>query len=425
MIAKSWRKTATVLASVVAAALFVPVSASAIDPRFDPNLTVAFGNVKPGDPGCEIYPTAECLSVYPNSEPYGDGYSPGQVYVVGRVVGFTPDPADGLLKVYVDVTVSDGTTSVSRTVTVNERTLVGMTYPADQPGYFHAELSVTEMGLHVATAVNDRGASPLIVTFRGRNAVASLSSETATLPSGNYPSPITLTKYATTGNDAKKPTLSRTTFPPAQWCHTSSRGASFSPFGGSHNGGCGSFSTGPSGPFPGGALPDLTWLFCTEAVSEPHRTADAVYEAFVRPRAPLPSFCDPFFGFGCLRDFGNPFRSQYCPAGYNATLPSGHALVSGQADDSNPAGGVSEIADVLVQMLRGADSSGNGGTVLKEYRSFIRTGPRGEWGVPMNINDFEPNWPDAPASNRVKVTVTDAVGNVSVSVSGPITIYPY
>ena len=41
------------------------------------------------------------------------------------------------------------------------------------------------------------------------------------------------------------------------------------------------------------------------------------------------------------------------------------------------------------------------------YSNVLRYGPRGDWSFNMPINDFEPNWPNAVASYRVKVIVME------------------
>lgn len=423
---KSWRKTAKVLAALATVALSVQGPASAASPRFDPNLTRVFGNVKPDDPGCAD-PVTGCLTLYPNSAPYGAGYELGQLYIVGQVDNFTV-ASDGRLKVFVDVAVTDQVSTVSKTVTVQP---VSDPSLGDQGllGYFHAEIRVTELGSH---SVSDSGGvTPLTVTLLARNAI---NSETATLPNSTYPDDIVVTKYATTGGDTFKPVLSKVTWPPANWCHFSSKGGQIPTFifgnqnmGGEHNGDCGDFAP----------IPDFTWIFCIRETSQPHKVFNDFWYGVVRPLMPapealpteIPPEVKPFYAsirdlcnrvsaqFGCLGTQNNPFRGNYCRDSEPRVVPSGHAVVSGQADDSNASYKVSEIADITIQMTQGD-------TVLREYRNIIREGMRAQWSFNMPINDFEPNFFEGDPY-VAKVFVTDANGNIQTAQSDPITIYDW
>lgn len=344
-----------------------------------------FSNAKPGDPG-ESDPVTGAATIHAKSLPYGAGYEPGQVYVRGnaRVRGSDTQ------QIAVDVVATDGSSEVVQSVTASD---------VDDPGGeiargdFHAELRVTDLGVHgvadpSSASPADRGESTITVTVVARDIAACLAAagtvderrscvtdRTKGVPSAPFTR--LLTKFAGEPGDRWEPLLSRLTFPPSDWCHLSSDGGvgggeQSLTLGGDGQGRCGTLAP----------LPDLTWVPC----------------------ATIPNDA--------------PARTAYCKVRQFEKVPRGAALVSGAAtDDTSPFGIASEIADVTVQMTQA-------GQVLREWHSILRTGPSATWGVLVSINDFEPNFPGG-TPYRVVVTVEDAWGNRASISSTNITIYPW
>lgn len=398
MILRRWRARRPIALILVLAALSATGPSGAATP---PQITeaVVFGNLRPGDPSPETDPVLAELktadTLFANSRPFGR-YEHGIAFVRGTATGDLT--ADGTLLLFVDIVATDGVNEARRTVTVQ---------PVDDPeinklrGDFQAELDVWELGVHEASGTPDSddpavwGGSELTFLITAR-ATDGTTGPTATR---------TLTKYAGTPRDTFAPALSRLRWPPEHWCHMQARGAQ-DPFGGGFTFGGG--ANGQCSDFPDFLPMDPTWVYCTE---------------------PLPGFSlrrqtkDPFFG----QNESLWANRNSCPARNDDSAgqyaPQGNAIVSGHIDDLVPGafGIASEIGSVTVQVWQGD-------TMLRETRNVLRQGAQADFGLTMNINEFEPNalW-HVPLGDpyQIRVVACDAWRNCTTAESPEITVHAY
>jgi len=401
MFGNSSRTPRTIAVMLVLAALVVPGTTSAATPPTIDSLVV-FGNLRPGDPSTETDPALATLktseTLFANSRPFGFRYEHGIAFVEGVASG---DLADGRLRLFIDIEATDGTSSITRTVTVQ---------PVDDPeidkeqGFFSAQLDIWELGTHTATpgeqASNDPadwGGTVIDFNVRARATDGTLG-------------PIAteqLTKYAGTPRDTFAPVISRLMFPPTQWCHLQAKSAQEpfdgNSFGATADGYCGDGA--PVMPF------DPTWVYCTEPApgvslrdltSDPSDSGNGAESLWANQ-----NFC--------------PSRSRHAPGQY---MPQGHARVSGHVDDltaPNSFGVASDIASVTIQIFQGV-------VKLREVQSISRQGSQAGFGISLNINDFEPtDFGLIPLADPyvIKVVACDAWSNCSEAQSDDIHVYPY
>lgn len=370
----NWRKAGWTALLVSMIATFVPGAAHAGDPAF--TALDIFGDARQN---VSSTPWDDTKVLFANSDALGRGEK-GFIYIRGNVSGI-PDQ-DGLLRGYVDVTVTDGPTTLSKQVTV---------YPINEPGAgpkagdFNAEIQPTQLGRHIVdldaqgkplvdpatfpttdaaqlTYLSKLGASPLTVTV------------TARVNGKQVTQSATVIKYAGTPRDIATPALSNQKWPPSEWCHNPEL------FQG---------SVGPAGQSYGCGTPRSQFR---QPYTEP---------------LPAPFPANP----GCPDDNGRsilvgPVRLSTCSVqAYGAT---GEAQVSGRVDDGvSAAGGIaSEIASARIQIFLGEQPVMlRDGSLSKEILG-PRGGYRASWGTTLRIDDFEPNMPGE--SYNIVVTVTDA-----------------
>lgn len=393
-------KPRTIVLLLVLAALTVPgASGAATPPTIDS--VVVYGNLRPGDPSPETDPALAALktsnTLFANSRPFGRNEH-GIAYVQGVASGDLS--GDGRLRLFVDIVATDGIRSITRTVTVQS---VSDPDVGKVQGYFQAELNVWELGTHVATAgqqaSNDpTNWGPTVLDFNIR----------ARATDGTLGPIVTerLTKYAGTPRDTFAPTLSKLRFPPTNWCHLQARSAQFpglGNLGGTGDGSCG--TAAPVVPF------DPSWVYCTEPIpgyslrdqtSNPNSSADNADSLWANR-----NFC--------------PGRGRHS-AGHH--VPQGHAIVSGHVDDfgaPNAFGVASEIATVTIQVFQGD-------VKLREVQNVLRQGPQADFGLTLNINDFEPtDFGLIPLADPyvIKVVACDAWNTCATAQSSEIHVYPY
>lgn len=349
MIARTWRMTGLAALFALAAAVPGPAHASA------PVVTClnAWGRTHPSA-WCDTAFTSG--TVYPNDNPIGYGEK-GVLWVRG-----TTSPS-----AFVTVSATDGVLTVSKVVTSAAADDVGNGTVA---GDFNADLKITDLGVHTAAPgakpdslnPNDRGPSTITVSAVAQDSQTGLVSGPATT---------TVTKYAAVYRDTFAPSISKTKFPPANWCHSPTTWR-VTPF---------------LNVFP-------FFLFCSQEEGA--------------TRASFVGVTDPFFGQGPSFGFFTPF---------------GVAPISGLIDDDgNPSNKSSEIASVKVTVSIA-------GVVLREFTQLTRVaGPQAKFDFKVNINDFEPNWPEVEFDEsfiyHIEVTAADAWGNTSTT-SSDFTVYPF
>jgi len=382
-----------------------------------PTVTV-FGNKKPGDPGCDSATTG-CGVLFATSKAYGAGEA-GQLYYKG-----VADPGV-LIDIVVDdeLVDSDGIYVVSRVATASANADPDIDgygpgeFGAGVPGGFSQDtlngLTVTALGTHMANVEAgpsssdpaDWGGSTLYATFTARDRGADGLFDTADDVQSD-PTTEPITKYAGTPNDARAPALSRTMWPPAHWCHLAGKGANMggSAFGGPSMGGQNDGKCSDFAQSPFGAVPDVTWIFCTNEVSNPHKLI-------------VPALPD------------NPFRQGYCNGPPGRYPPTGEAYIQGIATDDSPSslGVASEVGSIKIQVTQGSDVyytfDSEDAIVTREHAHITRVGTRLYWSMPMKIGEFEVNWPNG-VPYKVTVTITDAWGHTSTASSPDIIVYPY
>jgi hypothetical protein len=355
---------ARIAAAVLLVGLFAPGVARAASPELF--AVDVFGHARPEDD-----PVA-AATLFANSLPLGFG-APGRLQVRGNA---TPG-------VFVDVSVSDGATSVTSTTTTATRPGAGTA-----PGDFTTELNVTNLGVHAGTGADTSvgdpakwGPSTLTATVVARGTDGALSA----------PAVRTITKYAATQHDITTPVLSKVVWPPQNWCHFSGGGIDVLPPPGQPGSGIG-LGGNPAGNCGRAApVPDATWVACIK-----------------------PPVANPVDG----NQVSNPLAGNCYMQGRDV-VPHGEAPLSGMANDNPPpANGVaSEIGDVTVVVLQGTK-------VLRELHPVLRAGVIASWGTNIRINDFEPNYPGG-TPYVFKATVTDAWGHAITVQSPPVTVYPW
>ena len=388
MFGKSIRKIRAVGALLVFASLvIVPGSANAAAPSI--TSAEVFGNWKP-----EVVPAPTNMgpkTLFANSRPFGLRYEHGTLFVRGNATGDAD--GDGKLRLFIDVVVEDvDGNQATRTVTVQS---------VDDPdigraqGDFNAELTVTELGQHVANGTDsttgdpaDWGGSVLDVSITPRT-VGGLEGTAWT---------DSITKYAGTPNDVTPPAINKISWPPAHWCHLSSVGMQtpgfLGPFGGQHLGGTREGDCGELSMDGFGAIPDATWVACVNFT--------------------------PGYDYQNM----NPLRTaQMCRTSPNNSINIGHAKVSGVIEDlpTNALGVGSEILSLKIEVLQGAT------VVMTKDVLSPRDGTTAGYSVAWNINWLAPNaYPQGEYDPYVfKVTACDAWQQCTVRTSHEIWVYPY